>query len=189
MEESEYTIEHRFATKNFEKVTLSIPRVLIEKEDKLLQRFMKNKRNSLKKLRLLYEFMDNIFKHVNKNTPCQKGCNSCCHYNVSISELEVQFIEKETNFKRIKTNSFVSNFHGVPCPFLKQGVCSIYNSRPFVCRRYISLGSSNKWCEVDIANEYEFPLLNFSEIDKSYAFLLTESELSNVSDIRQQFKT
>jgi len=190
MEESDYRIEHKFATNNFEKVTSSIPKNLIQKEDKLLERFIKNKRNSHQKLKLLYNFMDSLYIHVNKNTPCQNGCNHCCHYNVSISELEAELIENETKAKRLKglSNTFVTDFHGIPCPFLKEGSCSIYSSRPFVCRRFVSLGSSKKWCEVKVANEYEFPLLNFSEIDKSYDYLVNESGLNNRSDIRQQFK-
>lgn len=183
-----YQIEHNFATMNFERVIDGIPKLLVKKEENLLNFFVKNKRNSSYKLKLLYDFMDEIYQHVNKNTPCKKGCNHCCHYNVSISELEVQYIENTYNINRSQNDSFVSDFHGKPCPFLNEGSCSIYRARPFVCRRHVSLGRTENWCEVKIANDYKFPLLAFSEIDKSYDFLVNESGLNQRNDIRQQFK-
>ncbi|MGZ8175684.1 MAG: YkgJ family cysteine cluster protein [Methylobacter sp.] len=183
-----YKIEHNFATQNFDRVIESIPKPLVKKEDNLLKFFMKNKRNSSNKLKLLYDFMDNIYQYVNKNTPCKKSCNHCCYYNISVSELEIQYIESSNNIKRNQSHSIVSDFHGTPCPFLKEGCCSIYNSRPFVCRRHVSLGSSDNWCKVEVANKHEFPLLSFSEIDKSYDFLVNESGLNQRSDIRQLFK-
>ena len=188
MDELNYKIEHKFATQNAEIVLENIPKFLVKKEENLFQRFVKSKRNSSYKLKRLYDFMDNIYQHVNKNSPCKKGCNHCCHYNVSISELEVQYIERLNNIKRNQSQSHITDFHGTPCPFLKEGSCSIYNSRPFVCRSHVSIGSSEIWCAVDISNEYEFPQLRFSEIDKSYYFLVNESGFNQRTDIRQQFK-
>ena len=91
MDELNYKIEHKFATQNSEKILEDIPKSLVKKEENLFHRFVNSKRNSSYKLQLLYDFMDNIYQHVNKNSPCKKGCNHCCHYNVSISELEVQY--------------------------------------------------------------------------------------------------
>lgn len=187
MNESTYKIEHEFATQTSKKVIESLPRSLAKNEENLLQRFIGSKRNSFNKLKSLYEFMDNIYQYVNKKTPCKQGCNHCCYYNVSISELEIQYIESRNGIKRNKIHQDISDFHGTACPFLKNGSCSIYETRPFVCRRHVALASSPNWCAVEVANKYEFPLLSFSEIEKSYEYLVNESGLNLRKDIREHF--
>lgn len=188
MEESNYKLEHEFATLTFKKVIESLPSSIVKKEENLFHRFVGSKRNSFYKLKLLYDFIDKIYQYVNKNTPCKNGCNHCCYYKVSISELEVQYIESVNNIKRNCGHQNNSDFHGAPCPFLKNGSCSIYESRPFVCRRHVALASSANWCAIEIANKYRFPLLAFSEIDKSYDYLVNESGLNHRNDIREHFQ-
>lgn len=111
--------------------------------------------------------MDEIYTCVTKDSPCGKGCHQCCHYNVSISGLEAQYIQKTTKSKISHQRVGASDFHGEACPFLVEGNCSIYDSRPFVCRRHHSMNSSSDWCNIDIANTYKFTRVEFSEIKKA----------------------
>ena len=189
MDDLEYKQEHKIATAKFERITSSIPAALLKKENEIFERIKKNKRNPLNKLVVLYDFMNSLYKHVNQNTFCKKGCNNCCFYKVSISELEAQLIENKTGYKRSESinNLFITDYHGSPCPFLKNEACSIYDVRPFVCRRFVTLASSERWCHPNIANSYEFPLLNFSEIDKSYDYIVNQSGYFNQKDIREIF--
>jgi len=188
MNDTNYELAHKIATINQHKVAELIPKKIIQKEEKLLQKFTNSTGSASNKLKSLYRFMDELYSHVHKITPCHKGCSNCCHFNVSISQFEADFIAKETNTTKItQPQNHQKDFHGVPCPFLKQDVCSIYLSRPFVCRRHIFLGDTEKWCSPNIANDYEFPQLGFSEIKATYDFILQESKLTRRKDIREFF--
>jgi Fe-S-cluster containining protein len=187
MNEEQLEIAQENARHNFERVTNRLPTRLAQKEETLLEKFSKHRGNSFTKLQALYEFMDELYSFINQFTPCQKGCNYCCHYKVSVSELEVLYIENTTKVRRLKNTLPTSNFHGTPCPFLIGGTCSIYKSRPFVCRRLVSLCQTSTWCHPDRSNTANFPLLNFSEVDKSFDRILQESGLVRMIDIRQIF--
>jgi len=173
------------ARKNYEKAVAAIPGSLVVREDKLLLKFMKSKLNPLNKLELLYDFMDEISELVAPFTACKQGCNHCCNYDVSVSGLEVSYIEKT---QKVKSVPGVIKQAGVtPCPLLKNGKCTIYSSRPFVCRKRIAMTNTAKWCETDSSYEHKFSKIAFSEIDKSYDFILLESEHHKQQDIREWF--
>jgi Fe-S-cluster containining protein len=186
-EEEQLEIAQENARRNYERITSRIPPRLAQKEEALLEKFSKSHGNPLTKLQTLYEFMDELYAFVSRFTPCKKSCDSCCKYEASISELEARYIEDVAKVKRLKNPLPTSNFHGTPCPFLKGGACSIYKCRPFVCRRHVSLCQSSTWCHPDRSNDENFPLLSFTEVNKSYGLILQESGLTERADIRQIF--
>ena len=190
MDDEMYKAAHKIATENQHKVTLLIPEKILKKEEKLLLKFTNAKGSTVNKLKALYRFMDDLYTYVHKVTPCHKGCSNCCHYNVSISEFEADFISNETGLPKItQEQGLPINYHGLPCPFLKEDECTIYSSRPFACRRHHFLGKTEEWCSSYIANDYEFPKIEFSEVQASYEFILNESKQSKRRDIRAFFST
>jgi Fe-S-cluster containining protein len=186
-EEEQLEIAQENARRNFEQITSRIPPRLAQKEEALLEKFSKRRGNPLTKLRALYEFMDELYAFINQFTPCKKGCDFCCKYEVSISELEARYIEDVAKIKRLKSLLPKLDFHGTPCPFLKGGACSIYKCRPFVCRRYVSLCQTPTWCHPDRSNTAKFALPRFSEVDKSFELIRQESGFTERADIRQVF--
>jgi Fe-S-cluster containining protein len=97
---------------------------------------------------------------------CRKGCDLCCQRKFSVSAVEAYKI--------------ASLFHELPatvqravrkrkqsCSFLVKGACSVYESRPIICRTYglPSLHRNEKaegeisWCE-----------LNFTNVPNDFAF-------------------
>ena len=133
--------------------------------------------------------MDVMYKQVNKYTPCKKGCTYCCSYYVTISDIEIQFIEKNNKkIKRKKQFNTDNKGVGTPCLFLKNGACSIYESRPYVCRRHVVLTPDNSVCTEDNAYVYKFQQLEWPELDKSYAFIRAVSGSEKLYDIRDVFK-
>ena len=96
----------------------------------------------------IYNYLDEFNKFVKTFAKCARGCGShCCYIPVMLTYTEAQYI----GFKKgIKVNKPVtlmpdpvmpkfidySKYHN-KCPFLNdQKDCSIYGSRPFVCRTY-----------------------------------------------------
>ena len=84
---------------------------------------------------------------------CKKGCSWCCYKQVGVSPLEVFLIAEHLKNKRIKvslediksrlttldqiTNGLTSEARlaaQLPCAFLVEGSCSIYEVRPLACR-------------------------------------------------------
>lgn len=80
---------------------------------------------------------------------CKSGCYRCCLVDLSVFEVEANFIrnwfhrlsieEKNELKNRWKNNKTIQeeNFHGQaasPCKFLVKGNCSVYEARPVICR-------------------------------------------------------
>lgn len=185
-ERAENAIENARAM--FAVVAASIPRQLEQKEAGLVDWFSRLKGNSLTKLRALYDFMAQLYGSIERFIPCKKGCTSCCHYPVTIREIEIQLIEREFGIKRNRTRGKSSNYHGVRCPFLRENRCSIYAYRPFVCRRHVALTKTSHWCHPDRANQINISLLKFSEIDRVFDLIIQETGSTQSVDIRDIFR-
>ena len=180
-------IERSNASSNFTKLAFEFSASLKKREAEIPNRLKKSKASNENKLKYLYEFMDEINSFTSKYTACKKGCSHCCSYEVAISEIEIQYIEKHTKNKRNKQYLKPGNFHGSDCSFLKDGKCSIYIARPYACRRHVALTKTNYWCQPSISKTEAFPLLQYSGIDGGYDFILRESNTRELVDIRQVF--
>ena len=188
MDEWNIEIAKLNARLNYDRLTACLPANLVKKEDGLFEGFLKSHRSPHKKLKELYEFMDELYAFVGKFTPCKKSCSDCCYYNVTISDVEIAHIEKAIGIKRLMTSLPKRDFHGEPCPLLKEGAWVIYKARPFVCRRHVTLCKTPVWCHRDRCNTDVFPLLSFSEINKSMDLIIRESGQTKIMDIRQVFE-
>ncbi|WCY26824.1 YkgJ family cysteine cluster protein [Pseudomonas aeruginosa] len=177
--------DQEFARKNCTRIIASLSPTILRKEAGLTGRLEASKLTPLKRLAAIYEFLDDLAKHI-APTPCKKGCSSCCHYAVSISEAEVQFIEQVTKKKRLKVAGAPGNFIGQPCPFLVNGACSIYTARPYSCRRHHSLAPTAEWCAPAISFAGNFARVQSSEAQLAFDLV---REMGTLGDIRQVFGT
>ncbi len=64
---------------------------------------------------------------------CKKGCDSCCE-SLTIFPIEYTAIQKELGNEFVLPPKRIFNKIGKKCRFLVNGACSIYNSRPIICR-------------------------------------------------------
>jgi Fe-S-cluster containining protein len=181
--------EKAVAIRNSEKLRESLPKNLSEKESKFFQQIVNAKTSPLRKLESLYNLTDDLYAFASRFTPCKKGCSSCCYYPVSISELEISYIEKVTKTKKNEVPIAARDFHGSPCPFLKNNACSIYSARPFACRKHIALTPTNTLCAPELANTQSLAKIRFSNIELAYGHIHAESSAPNLVDIRQAFGT
>ena len=179
--------ESKAASANIERLVTQMPASLAEREAKFSSQLIRAKLNPAKKLERLYSFMNELYSHILKYTPCRKGCNACCHYKVSVSDIEIAHIEAHTKKRRNKKFLPKSEFHGTPCPFLHQGSCSIYEARPLVCRRHVTLTSTSYWCDPKVSFDKSFPMIQISSVDEAFEHIRKTSNSVETYDIRQVF--
>jgi uncharacterized protein len=93
-------------------------------------------------------------KKRNQKIACHKGCFKCClKPDVPISEIEFvgiswyssEMISDSTIRNKLK-KQLRNHRKNLKCPFLLDGVCSIYPIRPLACREYYVFG---KPCDDD----------------------------------------
>ena len=137
-------------------------------------------------LRKLYTFMDELYGYVQNYTPCRKGCSFCCFIPISITELDVFFIERSLRIPRNEKKLAI--LPETPCPFLVSNSCSIYMYRPFVCRKNVTFDNSPKWCHVKVGANAAMPTAQFNSIDWAYYHLVNASGADKIYDIREIFR-
>lgn len=116
-----------------------------------------------------------------KYVTCSRGCNACCHSQVSINADESKLLAKliledkvEVNLNKLYLQASVGNnsekwfklaYQDRGCVFLDSaGACSIYEDRPSVCRTNTVL-SPPKNCETTDGKESAVRLLNTEKAD------------------------
>jgi len=63
---------------------------------------------------------------------CKIGCDSCCE-SIGVFPIEFYAIQNELKSNTLPKKLLKHNFTK-ECRYLINGVCKIYNSRPFICR-------------------------------------------------------
>jgi uncharacterized protein len=123
----------------------------------------------------LAAYCDRFWKRVEKKYPdaiaCAPGCSTCCELP-SVNYLEAFVIAgplNENTGERATTG---------PCPFLENDRCSIYASRPLICRTHGLLLKSR---------EYAYPMTascpyNFTRTDLAAVDTTCVLEIDTVSN-------
>lgn len=142
------------------------PSELSEREDKIQAQFTKENASSRSKLRKIYNLMTDLGNAAKPYIACGKGCSSCCKMNVTISQIEANHIAEKTGLKSKQLTTSKTHrpdmFLGRPCMFLKDDTCTIYDVRPFVCRKHIWFDTSPYWCDPKHSLEIKMPMIEFS---------------------------
>ncbi|MFH0758537.1 MAG: YkgJ family cysteine cluster protein [Bacteroidota bacterium] len=137
-------------------------------------------------IRTLYREVDELLEAFlqrsaleGKPADCKKGCSWCCHQEVFAITHELLYLhdhvlqnsdrkEREGFISRAREKSFLTLHKTLedqllvraPCPFLMDGACAVYASRPMACRIYLSLSAAScKREHVQSGNNKKFPEL------------------------------
>lgn len=137
----------------------------------------------------LYAPLQGILAEAGGKISCFKGCSRCCSRIVVASRVEalalIDYIYAFTDFDRDETNrrvgehaallrGFLDDRSGgddenavwfeknIPCPFLRDEICSVYEGRPLSCRLYHSLDDPER-CARPVRDVAELPLLTDAE--------------------------
>lgn len=145
------------------------------------------------RLKEVLKTSDQIFDHAGKFAACARGCGHCCHVSVPITQFEAQYMGDNLNIKPVALNHSIkhelSEYGSLtPCPFLKQGECSIYEFRPLTCRMHMNFDVDNYWCLNENWNkpEAEIPRPTIQPLIDAYH--ITISKVAPImGDIRDFF--
>lgn len=137
----------------------------------------------------LARLADRVTRAAAPHVACTKGCSHCCHISVVITEFEARQIGKACGIrpervrKSGKQDELVAKYFGVPCPFLADGLCSIYAHRPLSCRTHVNLAATSFFCDTQIRPEWSFvPSLNLSGFQLAYGWLFQDEVAADLRD-------
>ncbi len=78
---------------------------------------------------------------------CRAGCTDCCHHVFKISQIEAEHVAEGVRRLEAEARTALAErareyiaagdaAQRRPCPALRDGVCTIYEHRPLICRRF-----------------------------------------------------
>lgn len=114
---------------------------------------------------MIQAIFDGIYADIPEKVECSKGCSYCCYSRVTLTELELKALASHIRLKfseaqlilvmdsakalKKKYQSMTKEeriYSRDECPLLMEGKCSVYESRPLMCRSAFS--SSSDACKI-----------------------------------------
>jgi uncharacterized protein len=146
----------------------------------------KAQRKPVVKLMELRSLTDASTRPIAEVAACRKGCSHCCHIPVALSQGEADLIGQEIGLKpmRLAPESVsVGTDYGYhrPCPFLVDGSCSIYASRPLSCRWHFNLDTDATLCELR-EMPVPVPLADMRRYQWVYATITVDQAVADIRD-------
>lgn len=103
--------------------------------------------------------------------PCSPGCDHCCKMAVSLTYGEAKLIGDRIGIQPIMPKTInmdreelVQKYMGVPCTFLEDGLCSIYDDRPLACRTHFNVSNYPDLCDIIKHPAQSMPAFDFSNM-------------------------
>ena len=150
----------------------------------------------------LHKFVDSVMLPVAEVAPCRAGCVSCCHVAVPITTIEASLLAKvsgrparhlgnavpvqamTTEEGSARVAAQASAHIGVPCPFLHEQRCSVYEHRPNSCRTHFALDVDDLLCRLIPGAEVPVPLADSRPLQ---VMILSAQTTAALADIRDFF--
>jgi len=156
-----------------------------------------------------------VLKAAGPVSACKRGCGHCCHIGVTVSKAEAEVIgrsigrkvakpppgrvldvadyidcddPRERLAKLKKQQAWLRDeYHGQACTFLSPGgVCTIYESRPLICRWQVSLDTDALLCEL-VPQEVEPVRVPYLDMTNMHTVYAANFGMSPMADIRDWF--
>ena len=134
---------------------------------------------------------------------CRKGCSHCCNTPVTISGIEADLIGRHAGIAPARPAQSVrlQDFENLedampalaaisgqvdpsPCPFLRDGACSVYDVRPMACRLLVNLDDDDLLCQLVPGQAIPVPYANGQQLK---GFFILAQPAAPLADIRTFF--
>lgn len=126
---------------------------------------------------------ESIEKEHHQHLKCKKGCDHCC-MAISVFPVEFYAIEAEINPDKLPVMPLPQD--DTNCRYLVDHSCSIYKSRPVICRThglpllYMSLDGDDYELSCCELNFTDFDMADFNE-ENTYPMYRINSELYSIN--------
>lgn len=166
---------------------------MVSRKESLLNSINRSTTNT-KKLFWLRAASNDFVKTYAPHSACKVGCNHCCHIPIVIAETEALSIGKAIGIKpenlklepgSAKLSELTKKFEGYesPCPFLKDGACSIYEHRPLACRNHINMDVDDLLCRLNGSGQsVPVPMANNRHLSFGYALSFEKGKWADIRD-------
>ncbi len=140
--------------------------------------------NDFDKLRLIYDYLDEYNQFVQTFSVCKRGCSHCCKIDVAVTKLEALYIEKQTGSTMNRKRKFSTNHRDV-CPMLlADGVCRIYEYRPFNCRTFHTLDSPD-YCATPGVSHVIYGVANHKVSYQSGCYKMMKDKCNSLNQTKE----
>ncbi len=134
---------------------------------------------------------------------CRKGCCHCCHIPVVAFSSEAGILARVTGrtlhepavedsilvrdllSDRIPMEFKLPSFDrhdGMPCPFLRDGACTVYEHRPLICRTHFNLDDDDLLCRVIPGKPGMVPYADANAILAASLTILIDDRIADIRD-------
>lgn len=148
------------------------------------------------KVRAMWKLADDMLAQADGIAACTRGCSHCCHIAVGVFEHEARVIgasvgRTPANPPASQTYDHIKIGYDNPCPFLRDGQCSIYEHRPMTCRTQLSLFENEEPCRLRPGETVMVPYYDGTELRVVMGLVGTNNprKLPRAADIREWFPT
>lgn len=153
-------------------------------------------RSHRSRLRLAVQLVDELARSLAPLAACKRGCAHCCHIRVEMTQLEAEqlgeAIGRRPNTRHRYQSPKPEDYgYDTPCPFLHdvqgQFECSIYEHRPFACRKHHSVDVDALFCRLDLPQRF---MTGVAHVPAKAALLVYATAISpsmGLADIRDWF--
>lgn len=146
------------------------------------------------KVRAMWKLADELLAPAEGNVGCRRGCSHCCHIAVGVFEHEAKVIATAAG-RALATPRGRTDFSDIvpsysnPCPFLRDGECSIYEHRPMTCRTHLSLFQDDSLCRLREDKLVEGPYYDGTELRVLIGMVgdLRPGHAPKMADVREWF--
>lgn len=141
-----------------------------------------------KRVMWLHRAADTLVNAYRGAAACRTGCNHCCFIPVKVSATEARVLGRAVGRVPAPLDTHQSvqiEAYDSPCPFLRDGICSIYADRPAVCKTHINLDVDDLLCRLVPGHAVPVPYLDTRLF--ALASIQIEPEVGAWADLRQWF--
>jgi Fe-S-cluster containining protein len=164
---------------------------LDQRDDRIAAELSRENASAKAKLGKLYRLLAEVAQTAAPFVACGKGCSACCKMNVSITSVEAERLAAVSGKPVVRPPHPMTHpedkFSGVPCPFLVEDACSVYEVRPYVCRAHFSFDTSPHWCQPERAYVGDMGMVEFGGAKAAYQAIAGSTPLGGFADIRDFF--